>query len=217
MLELVPDDTAVMVMSDHGAQAMQGGICINEWLMREGYLVVGHQPEGVVPLAKCEVDWCRTRAWGSGGYYGRVFLNVEGREPEGLVPQAAYETTRDELVDKLESMTDTEGRQIGSRVHRPEEVYREVNNIPPDLIVYFGDLAWRSVGSVGLGAIHTFENDTGPDDANHAQNGLFVLTAPQLASRGRVPTQSWQAIAPTMMQLLGLSVPEGIAGESMLI
>jgi predicted AlkP superfamily phosphohydrolase/phosphomutase len=217
MLELIPDDAAVLVVSDHGAQAMQGGICINEWLMREGYLVLEYQPAGLVPLAKCEVDWRRTTAWGSGGYYGRLFLNVEGREPEGLIPQRAYEATRDELIGKLESMTDPEGHQIGSRVYKPQEVYREVNNIPPDLIVYFGDLAWRSVGSVGLDAIHTFENDTGPDDANHARNGLFILAGPGLASRGRVPTRSWQSIAPTMMGLLGLGVPEGMEGKSMLI
>ena len=207
MLELVPDDAAVMVMSDHGAQPMKGGICFNEWLMREGYLVLEDQPEGIVPLAKCEINWRRTRAWGAGGYYGRLFLNVEGREPQGVIPPEEYEATREELIAKLEALTDPQGRNIGTRVFRPEEIYREVNNIPPDLIVYFGNLAWRSVGSVGLGAIHTFENDIGPDDANHAQNGLFILTVPGRAGRGRVKARSWRAVAPTMLELLGLKVP----------
>ena len=207
MLELVPDDAAVLVMSDHGAQPMKGGICFNEWLMREGYLVLEDQPEGIVPLAKCEINWRRTRAWGAGGYYGRLFLNVEGREPQGVIPPEEYEATREELIAKLEALTDPQGRNIGTRVFRPEEIYREVNNIPPDLIVYFGNLAWRSVGSVGLGAIHTFENDIGPDDANHAQNGLFILTVPGRAGRGRVKARSWRAVAPTMLELLGLKVP----------
>jgi len=207
MLELVPDDAAVLVMSDHGAQPMKGGICFNEWLMREGYLVLEDQPEGIVPLAKCEINWRRTRAWGAGGYYGRLFLNVEGREPQGVIPPEEYEATREELIAKLEALADPQGRNIGTRVFRPEEIYREVNNIPPDLIVYFGNLAWRSVGSVGLGAIHTFENDIGPDDANHAQNGLFILTVPGRAGRGRVKARSWRAVAPTMLELLGLKVP----------
>ena len=207
MLELVPDDAAVLVMSDHGAQPMKGGICFNEWLMREGYLVLEDQPEGIVPLAKCEINWRRTRAWGAGGYYGRLFLNVEGREPQGVIPPEEYEATREELIAKLEALADPQGRNIGTRVFRPEEIYRGVNNIPPDLIVYFGNLAWRSVGSVGLGAIHTFENDIGPDDANHAQNGLFILTVPGRAGRGRVKARSWRAVAPTMLELLGLKVP----------
>ena len=221
MLELVPDDAAVLVMSDHGAQSMEGGICFNEWLMREGYLVLEDQPEGIVTLSKCEINWQQTRAWGAGGYYGRLFLNVEGREPQGIVSPDEYEATRDELIAKLEALTDPQGRNIGTRVFKPEEIYCQINNIPPDLIVYFGNLAWRSVGSVGLGRIHTFENDTGPDDANHAQNGLFILTLPGSTGQGRAParswhTKSWRAIAPTMLELLGLDVPADIAGESLL-
>ncbi|MGD8623411.1 MAG: alkaline phosphatase family protein, partial [Anaerolineae bacterium] len=84
-LARLDDDTAVLVVSDHGAKAMAGGICFNEWLKREGYLVLEYQPEGIVPLEKCEVDWSRTLAWGSGGYYARLFLNVKGREPEGVI------------------------------------------------------------------------------------------------------------------------------------
>ena len=208
MLELLPDDAAVLVMSDHGAQPMEGGICINEWLMQEGYLVLKEQPEGIVPLSKCEIDWERTKAWGAGGYYGRLFLNVEGREPQGVIPAQDYEKVRDELIAKLEAITDPQGRNIGTRVFRPEEVYREINNIPPDLIIYFGNLAWRSVGSVGLNGIHTFENDTGPDDANHAQNGLFILTVPGQPGQGRVEKRTWQTIAPMMLELLGLPVPK---------
>ena len=43
------------------------------------------------------------------------------------------------------------------------------------LIVHFGALYWRSAGTVGGGQIHTFENDTGPDGANHAENGVLLL------------------------------------------
>ena len=47
----------------------------------------------------------------------------------------------------------------------------------PDLIVHFGGLAWRSIGGVGYPTIHVRENDTGPDDCNHAQHGAFILAA----------------------------------------
>ena len=36
------------------------------------------------------VDWARTTAWGEGGYYGRIFMNVAGREPNGIVPPEEY-------------------------------------------------------------------------------------------------------------------------------
>ena len=80
---------------------------------------------------------------------------------------------RDELIAGLKSIPDENGHEIGTQVYRPEELYKEVRGVAPDLIVYFGDLYWRSVGTVGGGKMHTFENDTGPDGANHAENGIF--------------------------------------------
>ena len=58
---------------------------------------------------------------------------------------------------------------------RPQDAYPEVRGVAPDLLVYFGDLAWRSVGQVGTGEIFTYENDTGPDGANHDRTGVFVM------------------------------------------
>jgi len=213
MLDLAGDDVIVMLVSDHGAQPMEGGICINDWLRQEGYLVLKEQPQGIVPLEKVEVDWARTRAWGAGGYYGRLFLNVRGREPEGIIPPERYEAMRDELIARLTAMTDPEGRPLGTVVYRPEEIYHEVRNIPPDLMVFFGNLAWRSVGSVGFEGIYTSENDTGPDDANHARDGVFVLYDPREQGGRRLEGLQIMDVAPTILDRLGLSVPSGMGGK----
>jgi len=203
-LEVLPDHTAVLVVSDHGAQPMLGGFCFNEWLLREGLLVLAERPSGPTPLAKVEVDWARTTAWGEGGYYGRLFVNVEGREPQGTVPASQYESVRQQLVDALEALTDHQGRPMGTRAFRPEEVYPEVRGVAPDLIVYFGDLRWRAIGSLGLGeGLYTFENDTGPDDANHAEQGVFVLHGDGVG-RGFRSDLSLYDVAPTLQALFGL-------------
>ncbi len=213
ILSILDDETAVLVVSDHGAKRMDGGICINEWLMREGYLVLRDRPQGIVPLEKVEIDWERTRAWGAGGYYGRLFLNVQGREPQGTIKPGDYERVRDELSEKLAALTDEKGKNIGTRVYKPEQVYKEIKGIPPDLIVYFGDLYWRSVGSLGHGAVHTFENDIGPDDANHAQEGLFILSDPRQRGSRRVEGAHLMDIAPTVLDILGLPVPADMEGK----
>jgi predicted AlkP superfamily phosphohydrolase/phosphomutase len=213
-LALLDDETAVLVVSDHGGQPMMGGVCFNEWLKREGYLALEYQPEGIVPLEKCEVDWSRTRAWGSGGYYARLFLNVRGREPEGVIDPADYEKVRDELAERIAAITDPEGNYIGSVAFKPQEIYKEVNNIAPDLIVYFGNLSWRSVGSLGLNRIHTFENDTGPDDANHSQEGLYIYHDPKAKAQGRGPKRHLMDVAPTILDLLDMPVPGDMRGRS---
>jgi predicted AlkP superfamily phosphohydrolase/phosphomutase len=213
MLSLVGRETAVMVVSDHGAKRMEGGICINEWLMERGYLTLEERPTEMVPLSKVRIDWDRTTAWGEGGYYCRLFLNVKGREPRGTIEGSRYDEVRNRLKRELEGLTDDKGNHMGTRVFKPEDIYPVVNGIAPDLIVYFGDLRWRSVGSVGIGSIHTFENDTGPDEANHSQHGIFIMGAPEMKARGKVSGLHIMDVAPTVLNLLGLKVPEDMEGK----
>jgi predicted AlkP superfamily phosphohydrolase/phosphomutase len=113
MLELLDDETAVLVCSDHGAQRLNGGFCVNEWLVREGYLVLKSYPQEVTPFSKLEVDWEKTRAWSEGGYYARIFINLQGREPDGLVAPTEYEVFRDELKGRLEELADDQGTSDG--------------------------------------------------------------------------------------------------------
>jgi len=215
LLAKVDDDTAVLVVSDHGAKRIDGGICVNEWLRREGYLTLKEEPAEPMPLKPDLVDWSRTIAWGEGGYYCRLFLNVAGREPEGTVAPEDYERVRDELKAKLEALGDEQGRPIGTIAYRPEELYEERNGVVPDLMVYFGDLLWRSVGQVGTGTVHVFENDTGPDDANHAHDGLYVLAAADVPA-GPGPERDIRDVAPTLLELLGEPVPAEMEGTSLL-
>ncbi|MBD0338331.1 MAG: alkaline phosphatase family protein [Thermoleophilia bacterium] len=215
LLRFADEDTAVLVASDHGAKRIDGGICVNEWLRQEGYLALKEEPSEPTRLSPDLVDWERTVAWGEGGYYCRLFLNVEGREPAGVVPAADYERVRGELKEKLEALGDEHGRPIGTVAHRPEDLYAERNGIVPDLMVYFGDLFWRSVGQIGTGTVHVFENDTGPDDANHAHEGLYVLAAAGVEG-GRGEERSILDVAPTLLTWLGEPVPPEMEGRSWL-
>ncbi|MBI2833930.1 MAG: alkaline phosphatase family protein [Acidobacteria bacterium] len=216
VLELVDDRTAVLVVSDHGAQRLDGGFCVNEWLVREGLLTLKAYPARVTPFGTLDVDWPATRVWSEGGYYARAFLNVKGREPNGTIEAADYEAFRDEMKARFEATTDAGGRPLGTEVFKPEEVYRHVRNIAPDLIVHFGALRWRSIGGVGYRSIHTVENDTGPDGCNHAQFGCFILGAPGLTLQGELTGVHLLDIAPTLLELGGYDVPGSMQGRSML-
>jgi len=212
LLEDFDDDVTVMVVSDHGAKAMLGGFCINEWLADEGLLHFKTPITSRTRIADAPIDWRRTTAWADGGYYGRIFLNVVGREPSGIVPAHHVEDVLGLIADKLEALCDHEGKPMGNRVLRPSDVYPDVVGVPPDLIVYFGDLHWRSVGTVGLGdGWYTFTNDTGPDDANHAEAGIALLSGPGIAT-GRREDMSLLDIAPTAQTILTLPSPYGQRG-----
>ena len=216
LLARLPAETHLMVVSDHGVKKMDGGICVNEWLRREGFLTLQEEPPGgqLTTLEKSKVDWSQTTVWGDGGYYARIFLNVQGREPEGVIPPAEYEAFRDKVTEAIKGIPAPDGRPLNTVVFKPQEIYREVRGVAPDLIVYFDNLGWRSVGSFGHGAIYTFDNDTGPDDANHAENGILIYTPPDRNLGGRrLPTAQLMDFAPTVLKLLGLPIPADMQGK----
>jgi predicted AlkP superfamily phosphohydrolase/phosphomutase len=217
LMELIPEDAVTMVMSDHGARPMMGGLCFNDWLSQEGYLTLAEPVSGPTPIKEASIDWSRTVAWGDGGYYGRLFLNVKGREPQGIVEPANYEATCDELIAKLEGAPGPDGTPLGTKVLKPKDVYPEVRGVAPDLIVYFGDLEWRSVGAVGNPSIYTFENDTGPDGANHDRDGIFIVKNAPGQPMGEVEGWNLVDVGPTILSLYGIDATlEGAVGRSFL-
>jgi predicted AlkP superfamily phosphohydrolase/phosphomutase len=212
-LDALPGDASVIVVSDHGAKKMAGGICINEFLIKEGLLALKEYPGEPIRLTTSMIDWDNTRVWGEGGYYARVFLNVEGREPNGQIPAAELGSFKAELKAKLEGLGDENGNNIGTKVFLPEEIYRDNKGTPPDMIVYLGDLDWRSAGTVGGGRIHIFENDTGPDDANHAQEGIFIWHGRGKPPGGKTDKISIYDIAPSILDFYSIDVPETMIGK----
>jgi len=215
ILELLDDDTAILALSDHGAQRLDGGFCVNEWLVREGLLALNEYPKEITPFSKLSVNWDKTKVWSEGGYYARVFFNVKGREPNGVIERADYERFRDEVKAMLEATVDDKGQPLGTLVFKPEEIYRTVRNVAPDLIAHFGGLYWRSIGGVGYPTIHVQENDTGPDDCNHAQMGSFILAASNSPLQGEVAGAHILDLAPTLLELGGYDIPNSMQGKSL--
>jgi predicted AlkP superfamily phosphohydrolase/phosphomutase len=138
---------------------------------------------------------------------------VRGREPQGIVDSVDYENLRSELASKIEAIPGPDGNSIGTRVLRPEDLYKFRNGLAPDLMVYFGNLAWRSAGTVGRSSIYTFENDTGPDDANHGQHGIFIARPPAGRNGQKLSNLEIQDVAPTILRILDVPIPDDMEGK----
>jgi predicted AlkP superfamily phosphohydrolase/phosphomutase len=146
-----------------------------------------------------------------------VFFNVKGREPQGTIEPKDYERFRTEIQAKFEATADASGKPLGTLVFKPDAIYRTVKNVAPDLIVHFGGLFWRSIGGVGYPAIHVLENDTGPDDCNHAQFGAFILAGEANPIQGEVTGAHLLDIAPTLLDLAGYTIPGSMQGRSLAV
>jgi len=214
LIERVPPNTSIMVVSDHGSMAMRGCFCFNQWLVDRGYLVLNGPVAPGTPLEKAPVNWDRTTVWGSGGYYARVFFNIRGREARGIVAPGQVPALRARLERELATVTDPEGRSVPVRVLDPVSTYQKVAGDAPDLMLYFDELHFRSAGTLGHPGLFLKENDTGPDDAVHSFDGVFLWVD---AGRTRPPMelrrQSIRDVAPTVLRHLGLPIPAYMQGR----
>jgi predicted AlkP superfamily phosphohydrolase/phosphomutase len=212
VLELLDDGTILLVVSDHGAQRLDGGFAINEWLIREGLLVLNEYPKTSTPFEKLNVNWSKTKAWSEGGYSAHIFFNMQGREPQGMIPASEYESFQNDLKARLETLPGENGQTLKSQVLKPQDIYRNVRNVAPDLIVQFGELYWRSIGTVGHPNLHVSENE---DGCSHSQQGVFILAAPNCPLSGEYEGAGLLDIAPTLLDLAGHKIPETMQGRSL--
>jgi len=214
LLSMVDDDTFILLVSDHGTASMKGAFCINEWLIKEGYLVLKKYPSSVSSLEECDIDWEKTTAWGWGGYYARIFLNIKGRESQGKINIDEVKKVREELRAKLLAIRGPADEKLDNKIFTPEELYGECGGSKSDLMVYFDNLSWRSAGTIGHDTFYLSENDTGPDDSVHDMNGVFLLYHKKKTNHvTKLNKLSIYDIAPIVLGIMNIAVPKEMQGS----
>ncbi len=212
LLALAEEDTAVIVASDHGARPLREAFRINEWLARAGWLALRTRPEAPAPLRPELVDWANTRAWAEGGYYARVFLNVRGREPQGIVDAREAPRLLRELCQALAGVRGPNGERWHNAVEPPGALYREVRGDAPDLIAIFDELSVRPIANVG-GEVYAERDDRDADACNHDFDGIFVCAGAGVSARGELPRCAIQDVGATVLALFGVAQPSGWLGS----
>jgi predicted AlkP superfamily phosphohydrolase/phosphomutase len=223
LIERAPDDTTVMVVSDHGGVPIYRLVYLNAWLQMHGYL---ESREASAEGVAARLNWDRTRAAMFGT--GAVWLNVQGREPRGIVPPGApYEALRREIMHGLLDWRDPEtGRPVVKEVLTGENVFGLDTGVEgPDLVVAlypgYGLGRGEALGRVLSDTPLIVPNRT-PWSGGHEGPylpsdvpGICVLGS-ERQTAGQWGDASLADIVPTVFDLLGLSAPPEMAGRSLL-
>jgi predicted AlkP superfamily phosphohydrolase/phosphomutase len=213
-LEAADDQTLVMAISDHGFGPFRRCVDINSWLHEHGLLHLrdGRRPGHDAGELLRGVDWSRTRAYAVG--LGGVYLNIRGREAQGVVvPDDAMELARS-IQKGLTGLTDPANGEVAVRTAPlRDELYAGLYAAEsPDLVVHCSR-GYRVSWSTSLGGVaaSVFEDNT------YAWSGDHIID-PALAPGVLFSSHPWKGdrphlidVAPTVLEALG--VPRGPAME----
>lgn len=94
LLKRLPEDVPLLVFSDHGFCSIKQEVQLSRYLIETGWTVPTDNPQH--PLC---IDPTKSRAYCL--IPGRIFINLAGREPQGIVPVEAYQQVRDALISDL--------------------------------------------------------------------------------------------------------------------
>jgi len=213
ILQLLHGETVFIVLSDHSVQRLDGRINLNEWLRREGYLVLGARPTEPVVLGNAAVDWSKTKAWAT-GYTGQIYLNVEGREPQGVVTQGEYDFLLNELSERLLAIPDEKGNKLDTKVFKRDDIhFGDFAQFGPDLFIYFDNCHWNIDEALGFDSIYSYDTSLGPDDGAHGPQGFFAMTGPGVPRMGELFDITLVDIAPTVCHLMEVPIPPDMEGR----
>lgn len=278
MIELLDEDTILIILSDHGMGPTRYHVDLNNWLLKEGLMVwkrtwsvrfrrllysLGLHPTSIyrslasrwvkksalgrirtdlthVPssdpeassgrhrsfsallrdslcLSMKDIDWSSTRAYSSGTTQaGLIYLNVKGREPEGIVEQGAeYEEIKRLICEKIVDFVDpVAGDRPFAHAFRREEVYSGPYVAEAPDIIVICDKPERNTPLGRLFLSNRVVERINDATASHRMQGLFAIVGSDIVGPGStIADAEITDIAPTILYLLGEAIPSDMDGK----
>jgi predicted AlkP superfamily phosphohydrolase/phosphomutase len=212
--ERLNDDDVLMVISDHGFSSFRRGVNLNQWLLREGYLVLRPGTDGTNEWLR-DVDWSRTRAYALG--LTGLYLNLRGREAHGIVtPGPEADALKAEIANKLRGLSDHDRGEVAiNEAFDTASVYSGpyLENAPDFIIGFNAGYRTSWSGATGIVAGAVFEDNGKPWSGDHCIDprlvpGVFFCNRPITTA-----DPSLVDIAPTALDLFGIDPPAYMEGR----
>ena len=206
----------VLVVSDHGFKSFQRGINLNSWFLKNGYLALreGAKESGAWFQ---NVDWSRTKVFALG--LGGMFLNIKGREGQGIVEPSEAKQLKKEIIGKLDGLKDEEKGTVGiNKIYDADDIYRgPYRENSPDMIIGYNvgyRVSWK--GATGVVNETVFDDNTKAWSGDHSLDPNLVPGV--LFSSRKLPAKNpaLMDLAPTILEFFGVAPPAYMDGKSLL-
>ncbi|MBX0295751.1 alkaline phosphatase family protein [Haloarcula nitratireducens] len=167
-----------------------------------------YAPNGVVRTANEQVDFQSSVAYMRARTELGVRLNVEGREPEGVVPEADYESVRQEIIESLRDATTPDGNPVFDTVAPREDYFEgpydegavDIVTVPRDFDHFL---------SAQLLGDHFGEP---AEPWNHKLEGIIAATGEGIDESASLTDAHLFDVAPTVLGALGVPYSDRMDG-----
>jgi predicted AlkP superfamily phosphohydrolase/phosphomutase len=218
-LEYADDETLFVALSDHGMNSFQRGVHLNTWLHDHGLLTLknGNTPGSDAGDFFRNVDWSRTKAYALG--LSGIYLNLKGREEQGIVEPDEAEVLKASIVKGLSGLPDPVRSKSAVRdVATREQVYNGAYaHESPDLLVNFSEgyrVSWdTALGGVPEGHFEDNEKKWGGD---HIIDPCLVPGVLFMNRSFHGEKASLMDMAPTILEALNVPKGQAMEGDSLL-
>ncbi len=210
-LDAIDRETALFVLSDHGFKSFRRGVDLNGWLQREGYLAVKEGGAGAGYLRG--VDWSRTRAYSFG--LAGIYLNLKGREAQGIVEKADADALTAEIAAKITGLVDEERGAVAVRKGYPKrQIYAgPYVGAAPDVVVGY-NIGYRSSWDTALGKVGgpVFEDNVKAWSGDHCVDPPLIPGVLFCNRDFGAENPGIEDMAPTALSLFGYRPPRQMDG-----
>ena len=210
------DGDVLMVISDHGFSSFRRGVNLNSWLRQEGYLVLKDGSDGGEEWLR-GVDWTKTSAYCLG--LTGMFLNVKGREQQGIVaPGAEVAALKREIIAKLNGLVDRDKGEVGIReAFDTAALYSGpyLENAPDLLIGYNAGYRTSWDCATGVVAAPIFEDNVKAWSGDHCIDPRLVPGVFFCNRATQTKDPALIDIAPTALKLFGIEPPAHMDGRAL--
>ncbi|MBI5787295.1 MAG: alkaline phosphatase family protein [Candidatus Schekmanbacteria bacterium] len=218
VLRHVDHDTTLLICSDHGFTSFDRAVNLNSWLVEQGYMQLSSRPSVREDNSLfADVVWESTQAYALG--FGAIYLNRQGREAKGIVSVAEADRLSSGIIKKLQKLQDPLfPSPVINKVYKSGELYSgPYADQAPDLVVGFCPgyrASWQT--AIGGAPVVIFEDNLKTWSGDHCVDPQFVpgILFSNRKLKGKTPRII--DIAPTVLEDLGLTVPDSMEGQPLL-